>query len=208
MTKSFLSFLITLLFSTTGIAEICINSSALPFNSTFASGPAMMAIVKENSAIGAVIYRARDQWNVTDAAGHIGNWNGNITTSDCPANQPRQIGAYEFANTAVCSIPLPTDIEISAYSITGGTRSIAINLNRVWSLNPLPGQYDIESVLSHEFGHMLGMAHQRLGICDNDLSPPCATYPNIETMGSVTHPGETCQRNLEAGDSESANFLY
>ncbi len=199
-------FIINLLFSTSVIATVCINTSALPFNSTFASGPTMIAIVNSNPTIGTVIYRARDRWDVTDAVNRIGDWDGNVTASDCPAGQPRQFGAYEFSDTAACSISVPANI--SAYTITGGTRSIAINLNRVWSLNPQAGQFDIESVVVHEFGHMLGMAHQSGDECTNALSPTCATSPNIETMGSLTHTGETCQRSLEAGDRESANFLY
>lgn len=206
MTKYFFSFFIYLLFSTTGIAAVCTVLPALPFNSTFASGPTMMAIVNSNPAIGTAIYSARDQWDVTDAANHIGNWNGTITASDCPASpQPRQIGAYDFSNTT-CSISvLPNTL---AYVLNGGTRSMAVNLNYVWSLNPLAGQYDIESVVAHEFGHMLGIDHQSGGSCTNAVSPLCANSPNTETMGANIHPGETCQRDLEAEDNQSANFLY
>jgi hypothetical protein len=38
---------------------------------------------------------AHDAWNMTNAAGRLGGYAGR-TGSDCPAGQPRQLGALDF----------------------------------------------------------------------------------------------------------------
>jgi hypothetical protein len=63
----------------------------------------------------------------------------------------------------------------------------------------LPGWYDIQSVLTHEFGHAIGLRHfgSSTGAWPNDLRD---TGAHIETMYSYYYPGTTNKRTLEAGD--------
>jgi hypothetical protein len=55
-------------------------------------------------------------------------------------------------------------------------------------------QYDIEAVLVHEFGHLLGLQ-------DNDEDPSATMWPVIE-------PGETSKRSLEEDDQEGVIAAY
>lgn len=68
--------------------------------------------------------------------------------------------------------------------------------------NGTPGstQIDSRAVSTHEFGHAAGIAHSASG--------GCSACPNRYTMCSSYPQGSTCQRSLEADDSNALNALY
>jgi hypothetical protein len=220
MTKRLVSFFAVLLFSTVGIAQHCTLSGATQMapNTPFAVGPTVYAGVVAIPEVGTAIVAARDAWDVTDAVNRVGDWSGVTSGSDCPAGQPYQIGAFGFGGSTCATL--------SAYGIGGnvlafvdyfsslcpqcGTKSLTVNLDFPWSLNPLPGEYDFQSVVAHEYGHVLGLAHMENGACTftTQFGPSCADSPNRETMGRNTYPAEVCMRDLSANDIASANWFY
>jgi len=212
-----LSFLLLL----AGIAQAACTwpgASQLGPNTPWAVGPNLYWAVYYNPDIGTAIYAARDAWDATDAANKIGDWSGVETDSDCPSGQPLQLGFYSFS-TGGC----PTSAAYQAGATTPGfidydpakcptcgTRSLSFNSDLVWSLNPLPAQYDIQSIATHEFGHLLGLNHMRDGFCSPFAGSPSCTTPNKNpgTMEPDYFQGDTCWRSLEASDIGAANEYY
>lgn len=69
-----------------------------------------------------------------------------------------------------------------------------------WADGRVPGRLDIESVLTHELGHALGLDHT-----------PDWLYPYSTMQDAKTFPEEaeqTWRRTLHADDIEGARFLY
>ncbi len=97
-------------------------------------------------------------------------------------------------------------------------KSVLVNLNFALTLGPpQDGQYDFQSILAHEFGHVLGLAHSLDGTCYNNSDPsswlvnPCANdgSGSRDTMAAVlAGVGQICQRNLSTYDQNSANEFY
>lgn len=151
----------------------------------------------------------------------LAGWNGVVTASDCPAGQPSQIGAFDFATVPCATVSAyfpggaPTVLAFVDYfpSVCAqcGTKSISVNLAFAWAVGgaPLAGQYHLRSVLAHKFGHVLGLAHMSGGACVAS-SPSCAASPGRETMGGTFYPGpaETCEADVAPNDVSSANALY
>ena len=207
----------------TVLAQACFLSGAAQIapGAKWASGPNVYAATLANPSVGTDIVAAQDAWDVTDAVNRLAGWNGVVTASDCPAGQPSQVGAFDFA-----TVPCAT---VSAYFPGGastvlafvdyypsvcaqcGTKSISVNLAFAWAVGgaPLAGQYHLRSVLAHEFGHVLGLAHMSGGACVAS-SPSCAASPGRETMGGTFYPGpaETCEADVAPNDVSSANALY
>jgi len=192
------------------------------------------------------INSAFNAWNtnLVNTRGRLTGWNTVTSASDCPHGRPLQIGMLNFAalseggtcltvlanglNTVPADpiyLPLAFVDYDSSKCVGCGTKSMVINLAVAWSTNgtPLAGQRDLESVVSHEFGHMLGMGHNRTlagGACGDygvapDLitiipSPTCAVRPDRSTMENInyTGPTETCGRILGVYDVMRANQIY
>jgi hypothetical protein len=189
--------------------------SQLPPHTPMAVGPNVYQAALTVPGVTEAILGARDAWNVTEAAGRLDGWTGVVSGSDCPLGQPMQIGAFDF-NAVGC----PT---VNAYGAQGalafvdyfpsqcagcGTKSISVNTANALALNPLPGQYDIQSILAHEFGHVLGLAHMTGQFCSSAAPARCVQDPNRNTMGSVIWDGEACERDLAYYDSLNANVAY
>jgi hypothetical protein len=85
-----------------------------------------------------------------------------------------------------------------------------MNTDYFWSTNPQPGQFDIQGVIVHEFGHMFGLAHANGTWCEYSGAPPsgpCATDPNRNSMGVPIYSGDTCMRDLNYYDVLAINLL-
>jgi len=210
--------------SSTALAQACWLSGATPIlpGTQWAAGPNIYFAAVTNPAVGTDLIAGQNAWDATSAVDRLSGWTGAVTASDCPAGQPQQIGVFDFS-TAQCET-------LAAYYPGGaanilafvdyfpwfcaqcGTRSISLNLAYVWAVggDPLPGQYHLRSVLAHEFGHVLGLAHMSEGACGVTASPSCAAAPGRETMGPWTYPGpgETCTADVAPNDASSASNLY
>lgn len=191
-------------------------------------------------------------WNVTDVntRGRLTGWNGSFTDSDCPNGRPFQVGMLNFsilsdggscltviANGLFSSsedsiyIPLAFVDYDSSVCAGCGTKSLTINLAVAWSTAAAPpdGHRDLQSVMAHEFGHVLGMGHHMTlnnASCGNyffnaafgvEVSPTCAATINPatglsikSTMENINYTGSTenCGRTLEAFDKMRANQIY
>lgn len=201
--------------------------SQLPPNTPVWLGPLMYYFAVNYAEVAVALIGGRDAWNVTDAAGRIGGF-ANVTGSDCPMGQPPvQIGAHHFefdgcATTIAYGFnyhPANIDQMTLAYvdyfpgQCAGcGTKSISLNTAAPWATEPQVGQFDIQSVVAHEFGHVLGLGHMRgtFTFCSENLGPSCAVDPNRNTMQKNTPHGvgETCGRTLTGYDKLSADFSY
>jgi hypothetical protein len=164
----------------------------------------------------------RDAWIITDAGGRIGGYGGK-TNSDCPMGQPApQIGADNFYTepcATASAYPGFTNPSENVLAFTDyypwqcvgcGTKSISINTAVPWATTPGPGQYDLQSVIAHEFGHMLGFRHVWSNFCGEFAGYSCAVDPDRNTMqrGTAAGVGETCGRDLTYWDMGNANYLY
>lgn len=242
MIRRIVTFCTTLLFSmvaaaTNGTCPLTYFYSAgygqVPMNTLIHAGPTMYTALTTVPGVLDAVVAARDEWNKTNAAGRFGGYGG-MTASDCPAgvsfqNGEFQLGAYPFSGST-CQTLL-----VQGFTTPGlvlaftdwykdkcadcGTRSISINLNVAWSADPQPNQSDLRSVLTHELGHVLGLAHMSAGVCDEQSYGSCTLEhtgpgfpPNasnfIETMQIMSLPGETCLRDLTQHDIDSANSQY
>jgi parallel beta-helix repeat protein len=74
-----------------------------------------------------------------------------------------------------------------------------------WSIG---GFYDIQSVVTHELGHLLGVHHCDLDYWDVGISCSSQTYAQLPTMyWAAVYEGLSC-RTLKADDKEAVTFLY
>jgi matrixin len=62
-----------------------------------------------------------------------------------------------------------------------------------WSTSGDPSLFDVQSVATHEIGHLIGLDH---------------TPIVVATMYYATGPGDTSQQSLHPDDEEGARFLY
>ncbi len=156
-------------------------------------------------------------------------WNTNNVTYDShalPSNWRTVVSATASTWTLVAPSPFTwlsnnnsiNDITRGAIDGGGGTLAVATiyysggTITRTtikfdtaenWYIgNGTPGttQIDSRAVSTHEFGHASGIAHSASG--------GCSACPNRYTMCSSYVRGSTCQRSLEADDSNALNALY
>jgi hypothetical protein len=196
-------------------------------------GPQMAYYATYYPDVANAIIGGRDAWNAAaDTAGRLGGYGGQ-TNSDCPLGQAGpQIGAYGFISGGCATAqaygfnnpPPPNQIYLAfvdyfPWQCAGcGTKSLSLNLDDVaWATTPGVGQYDIQSVVAHELGHVLGFSHiwhsyfTGLDYCSDNLGPSCAQDSfHRNTMQANTPPGvgETCGRDLTPIDIANANYVY
>lgn len=108
---------------------------------------------------------------------------------------------YDGANTIYFTTDWPHDPGLLALTSTWSTADgvivgfdMAINANQPWSLDGSPGTYDLQNMLAHEFGHVLGIGHT-----EDDLGA---------TMHATSVLGELSKRDLSEDDREGAAYQY
>lgn len=213
MKKYFINGLMVLLVGITSSsnAAVCLISGGtqLPSGTLFALGPNLAGYVASIPEVGTALINAIAPWNATDAVGRIAGGNGVVTSSDCPNTAYHMIGAYSFSSTSVpCYNQALVGSNGYAYNSIG---SMAINTDMAWSVNgaPAPGQFDLQSTVTHEFGHILGLHHQQLGVCGTPATGiSCITYGDTKETMSYGPSGELCRRTLAPNDLQSINFFY
>lgn len=73
---------------------------------------------------------------------------------------------------------------------------IVVDISETWGTNGEANRLDLQSVLTHEFGHLWGLGH------------PSGPSSNWETMDATTGIGETFGRSLYCGDKRGVQALY
>ena len=210
--------------SVTGCLGQWPNWAQTPFATTWAISPTVYQGALSIPGVAGAIVNGSNVWSMTDAAGRLAGWNGIVTGSDCPTGQPFQVTAYPFATSGSCPLAAPGSYNLVAQAETVlafadmwqcagcGSKSVSINLSRPWSVdpNPFPHEYDLESVVAHEFGHVLGSLHLEAGTCNYLATPSltCGASPNKPTMANNIYAGETCGRTLAPDDISNMNSLY
>jgi reprolysin-like metallo-peptidase family M12B len=188
------------------------NFTELQHGTALYIGQNLLNILNAYPQLWTVLGAARDAWLGTNAGNRIGDWNGVQNTPDCPVGLPTRLGAMDFSQGGCDAIGsggaiAVTDYEVFPYCPSGcGTKSIIINTNVMWSFNPGPNEFDVQSAMAHEFGHMLGFRHQYHDQCREDLYAGCAD-PDKNTMNFL-FPGETCLRDRSMWDTINANVVY
>lgn len=199
----------------------------IPSGTKWAYSPTVAAAIGGDPAVGAAIGNAALAWYATNAVGRLAGWSGVVTGSDCPSGQPFQVSAYPFYGSAGCPVAEAYQVHYYHYIVRAfadmngpfyacpscGTKSISINLSLPYSLNPAPasGEYDLQSTMTHEFGHVLGFGHMDQGYpCDYPTSSSDTCWLNYgrNTMNNFVYPGEICLRDLSSQDISNANLFY
>ncbi len=110
-----------------------------------------------------------------------------------------------------------------AYGVTTGTirtATIAVNEFVTTTSSACTGEFDLETVLTHEVGHFIGIAHpcETAATIDPDAACPVVACEDLEatfteddrvpTMWPVVNPCDRQLASLESDDTQALCFVY
>ncbi|MHA2062391.1 MAG: matrixin family metalloprotease, partial [Candidatus Sifarchaeia archaeon] len=144
--------------------------------------------------------------NTNDTAGELGA----IQAAAATWNADKCKFNFTYGGSLCNAAPVYDDVNQIRWGITGGSLATTtwwyntttgdileadcvFNDNFIWSTaTPTPaGEYDIESVMLHEFGHYLSLGHS---------TPPAIMQPTI--------PSATQRRSLDSDDQQGCRKIY
>ncbi len=135
---------------------------------------------------------------------------GGLTAADSAARDSINLVFFDFQG--VNFAPGTNVIAFSRTFTEGtGTSYHAVESDLIWNARDFPpsptgasGQQDLQSVIAHEFGHHLGMAHQ--GPVGGP--PGCGELIIAATMYGQSASGDTTKRSLHIHDKAGVSVLY
>ncbi|RMG66531.1 MAG: hypothetical protein D6715_06690, partial [Calditrichaeota bacterium] len=136
--------------------------------------------------------------------------NGGLTAADSAARDSINLVFFDFQG-----VNFAPGTNVIAFSRTftegSGINFHAVESDLIWNARDFPpsptgasGQQDLQSVIAHEFGHHLGMAHQ--GPVGGP--PGCGELIIAATMYGQSAAGDTTKRSLHIHDKAGVSVLY
>jgi hypothetical protein len=131
--------------------------------------------------------------NAIQAAAQAWTQGGSRFALTFSASSPHTIS---FADLGAGSTLASTRVEFFQSSQQLVRFSMTFNNRYTWSTSGQAGQFDVQNIAAHEFGHAVGLGH------------PSSTQCAQETMWASAGAGEIKQRSLEPGDTNGIITLY
>ena len=156
-----------------------------------------------------VINAAADSWTNLESCYWVFE-EGALTSTTNATQDNINLVFFDFQG-----VNFPTGTSTIAFSRTytsgSGTGYHAVESDLVWNARDFPpsptgqaGQQDLQGVMTHEFGHHMGIGHA--GPVGGP--PGCGPLLGSSTMYGTASSGDTTKRSLEPDDIAAASIIY